>query len=176
MSTPATPAILTAPPSRLPAGHYRVWAQAISFATANAQVDLSANKAQNFTLSALEDYFRQLPGDVIINSLPEATDHDKRMKQLVRNDCTGCHTPSYTLQHKFDEAGWTAIIDLMKMVNVSGVYQGENAKPRPDISLHTNPALAGRRRGERSHQLTGGQDMAIHGGGKGAAVRARGYA
>ena len=113
----------------LPAGHYRVWAQAISFATANAQVDLSANKAQNFTLSALKDYFRQLPGDVIINALPEATDHDKRMKQLVRNDCTGCHTPSYTLQHKFDEAGWTAIIDLMKMVNVSGVYQGENAKP-----------------------------------------------
>jgi streptogramin lyase len=113
----------------LPAGHYRVWAQAISFATANAQVDLAANKAQNFTLSPLKDYFRQLPGDAIINALPEETDHDKRMKQLVRNDCTGCHTPSYTLQHKFDEEGWTKIIDLMKMVNVSGVYQGENAKP-----------------------------------------------
>jgi streptogramin lyase len=113
----------------LPAGKYRVWAQAISFATAKAHVDLAANKAQSFTLSPLKDYIRQLPGDVIIAGLPEATDHDKKMKQLVRNDCTGCHTPSYILQHRFDEAGWTAIIDLMKMVNVSGVYQGEKAKP-----------------------------------------------
>src|SRR5215831_7308771 len=44
----------------LPAGHYRVWAEAISFATAKAQVDLSANQAQTFTLSPLKDYFRQL--------------------------------------------------------------------------------------------------------------------
>ena len=50
----------------LPAGHYRVWAEAISFATAKAQVDLSANKAQSFTLSPLSDYFRQLPGDAVI--------------------------------------------------------------------------------------------------------------
>jgi virginiamycin B lyase len=113
----------------LPAGRYRVWAEAITFATAKAQVDLSANKAESFTLSPLKDYFRQLPGDVIIAGLPEATDHDKKMKQLVRNDCTGCHTPSYTLQHRFDEVGWAKIIDLMKMVNVSGVYQGEKAKP-----------------------------------------------
>jgi streptogramin lyase len=113
----------------LPAGHYHVWAQALTFATADAQVDLAANKARNFTLSPLQDFVRQLPGDAIIASLPEDTEHDRMMKQLVRNDCTGCHTPSYTLQHKFDEAGWTAIIDLMKMVNVSGIYQGEKAKP-----------------------------------------------
>ena len=43
------------------------------------------------------------------------------MKRLVRNNCTGCHTPSYVLQHRFDEAGWSAIIDLMKRVNVYGV-------------------------------------------------------
>jgi virginiamycin B lyase len=113
----------------LPAGHYRVWAQALSFATANAEVDLKANTAQNFTLSALDDYVRQLPGDVVLGSLPAATEHDKKMQRLVRNDCTSCHTPSYPLQHKFDAAGWTAIIDLMKMVNVSGVYQGEKAHP-----------------------------------------------
>src|SRR5690348_15379668 len=53
----------------LPAGHYRVWAQTISFETAKAQVDLAANKAQIFTLAPLKDYFRQLPGDVIINAL-----------------------------------------------------------------------------------------------------------
>jgi streptogramin lyase len=111
------------------AGHYHVWAQAVTFGTADAQVDLAANKAQNFTLSPLKDFFRQLPGDAIIASLPEDNEHDKKMKHLVRNNCTSCHTPSYTLQHKFDEAGWTAIIDLMKMVNVSGIYQGDNAKP-----------------------------------------------
>jgi streptogramin lyase len=111
------------------AGHYHVWAQAVTFGTADAQVDLAANKAQNFTLSPLKDFFRQLPGDAIIASLPEDNEHDKKMKHLVRNNCTSCHTPSYTLQHKFDEAGWTAIIDLMKMVNVSGIYQGEKAKP-----------------------------------------------
>jgi len=113
----------------LPAGHYRVWAQALSFATANAQVDLKANAAQNFTLAPLKDYARQLPGDVFLASLPAATEHDRKMAHLVRNNCTSCHTPSYPLQHRFDAAGWTAIIDLMKMVNVSGVYQGEKAKP-----------------------------------------------
>jgi len=113
----------------LPAGHYHVWAQALSFATAKADVDLAANKAQNFALAPLADYVRQLPGDVFLASLPAATDHDRKMAHLVRNNCTSCHTPSYPLQHRFDTAGWTAIIDLMKVVNVSGVYQGEKAKP-----------------------------------------------
>jgi streptogramin lyase len=113
----------------LPEGHYRVWAQALSFGTGNAQVDLKANVAQNFTLNPLKDYVRQLPGDVFLGSLPVATEHDRKMQHLVRNNCTSCHTPSYPLQHRFDAAGWTAIIDLMKMVNVSGVYQGEKAKP-----------------------------------------------
>jgi streptogramin lyase len=113
----------------MPAGHYHVWAQALTFGTADAQVDLAANKAQDFKLAPLKDFVHQLPGDAMLASLPEDTAHDKKMKQLVRNNCTGCHTPSYTLQHRFDEAGWSAIIDLMKMVNVSGVYQGEKAKP-----------------------------------------------
>src|SRR6202043_4113138 len=101
----------------LPAGHYHVWAQALSFATANAQLDLNANAAQNFTLAPLADVARQLPGDVFLASLPAATEHDQKMAHLVRNNCTSCHTPSYPLQHRFDAAGWAAIIDLMKMVN-----------------------------------------------------------
>ena len=52
---------------------------------------------------------RQLPGDVILGSLPAATEHDKKMQHLVRNNCTSCHTPSYTLQHRFDESGWNAM-------------------------------------------------------------------
>jgi streptogramin lyase len=43
------------------------------------------------------------------------------------NQCTGCHTPSYTLQFRFDEGGWNRIINLMKTVNNRGVpQQGQN--------------------------------------------------
>ena len=107
----------------LPAGKYQVWAQALAFERATGEVDLAARKRQDFVLKPAADYVRQLPGHVIIDSLPDETDADKRMKRIVRNACTGCHTPSYTLQHTFDEAGWTAIIELMKRVNVSGVVQ-----------------------------------------------------
>jgi streptogramin lyase len=110
----------------LPAGKYRVWAQALTFATAKSEVDLSASRRQDFKLDPLKDYARQLPGDLMIASLPDATPDDARLKNLVHNNCTGCHTPSYPLQHKFDAAGWSAIIELMKHVNVSGVYLGPN--------------------------------------------------
>src|ERR1700724_1607768 len=108
----------------LPAGKYRVWAQALTFATAKSEVDLSAAKHQDFKLGTLADFERQLPGDLVIASLPDETPDDARLKNLVHNNCTGCHTPNYPLQHKFDAAGWSAIIDLMKNVNVSGVYLG----------------------------------------------------
>src|SRR5262249_50714238 len=74
-------------------GKYHVWAQALTFATANAEVDISANKAQTFTLTPLKDYVRQLPGEAIIDSLPAAPKHDKKMKPLVYNSCSSCHTP-----------------------------------------------------------------------------------
>ena len=64
----------------------------------------------------------------MLAALPEDTPDDRRMKKLVRNNCTGCHTASYPLQHRFDEAGWNAIIELMKHVNVSGVYLGAEHK------------------------------------------------
>jgi virginiamycin B lyase len=112
----------------LPAGKYRVWAQALSFATAKGEVDLAANAARDFSLKPMTDYARQLPGDLMLAALPEDSDHDKKMKRIVRTVCTGCHTPSYILQHRFDEAGWTAILDLMKHVNVYGIYQGADHK------------------------------------------------
>src|ERR1700739_604568 len=56
----------------LPAGHYRVWAQALSFATAKGAVDLAATAHQDFTLAAIKgDYAQQLPGDLMLASLPE---------------------------------------------------------------------------------------------------------
>jgi streptogramin lyase len=115
----------------LAAGKYKVWAQAVSFETAKGDVDLSAARKQNFTLSPLTDpnrQARQLPGDLIYASLPEDTQQDARMKTLVKNNCTGCHTLSYTLQHRFDADGWYKIIELMKNVNVSGVNVAHERK------------------------------------------------
>jgi hypothetical protein len=109
----------------LPSGSYRVWAQAVGFDTAKAGVDLAAAKKQAFVLKATEDFVKQLPGNAILAALPEDTPHDKLMKQMVRNNCTACHTSSYVLQHKFDEAGWNAIVELMKNVNVYGTYVGK---------------------------------------------------
>src|SRR3984893_13745972 len=99
---------------QLPAGKYRVWAQAISFQTAKADVDLTAARKQGFVLTPTKDFARQLPGNILLSALPEETEKDKRMKRLVRNICTGCHTPSYALQHRFDEGGWDALIELIE--------------------------------------------------------------
>ena len=76
-----------------------------------------------------ERRFRQLPGEMMVAALPEASAEDARMKKIFMNNCTGCHSTSYALQFRFDEAGWSKIIDLMKVVPVTGVYPGPNAKP-----------------------------------------------
>ncbi len=110
----------------LPAGHYRVWAQALSYQTAKGAVDLSANAKQDFLLASMnnpEATFKQLPGNLVLDSLPAQTDEDKRMKRIASVVCTGCHTPSYPLQHRFDEAGWNAIIELMKNVSVKREFR-----------------------------------------------------
>src|SRR5262249_57284373 len=51
----------------LPAGKYRVWAQAISFQTAKADVDLAAARKQGFVLTPTKDFVRQLPGNVMLS-------------------------------------------------------------------------------------------------------------
>src|SRR5262245_22788987 len=112
------------------AGKYKVWAQALSFERALGDVDLSANKQQNLTLTTINDperRWRQLPGELMVASLPEETAADARMKKIFMNQCTGCHTPSYTLQFRFDEDGWNRIINLMRTVNNRGIPQpGQN--------------------------------------------------
>jgi streptogramin lyase len=128
--------------SPLPAGKYRVWAQAVSFATAKAEVELAAARKQDFVLAPLEDFVKQLPGNVMLAALPEETEQDKRMKRLVRNICTGCHTPSYVLQHRFDEAGWYAIIELMKNANVYGTFVGNERKPSGILDYHQKELAA----------------------------------
>jgi streptogramin lyase len=123
----------------LPAGKYRVWAQTLSFQTAKGEVDLSANRKQDFTLAAMatpEQTFKQLPGNLVLAALPEDTQDDQRMKRIVRSTCTGCHTASYPLQHRFDQQGWNAVIELMKNANVYGTYVGKERPPSGLLSFH----------------------------------------
>ena len=123
-------------------GKYRVQAQALSYATARAEVDLATSRHQDLVLKPMKDFVRQLPGDVLLAALPGDTPDDARMKKLVRAECTSCHTPSYVLQHRFDEAGWTAIINLMKHVNVSGIYLGPNHKANAILDFNEKALAA----------------------------------
>jgi len=128
----------------LPAGKYNVWAQALGFETAKGTADLNATAHHDITLKAMTDaeaIYRQLPGELMVAALPEATPEDAAIKKIFTNNCTGCHSPGYPLQFKFDEAGWNKIITLMKVVPGSGVYPGPNAKPSQVID-HNQKQLA----------------------------------
>ena len=124
----------------LPNGKYRVWAQALTYETANGNTELKKKTTrQDFVLQPMknqENWIRQLPGDEFLAALPGDTPEDYRMKTQVRKNCTGCHSASYPLQHRFDEEGWNKILDLMKHVNVLGVYQGPDHKATPNIDFH----------------------------------------
>jgi streptogramin lyase len=123
-------------------GEYQVWAQADSFDTVRAKVNLSATRHQDFVLKPLKDFQRQLTGDQLLASLPDGTPDDRRLKRVFRNSCTSCHQPNYVLQERFDIAGWTAILDLMKRVNVAGGYLGAASEPAPIIDAHEKELAA----------------------------------
>src|SRR5262245_32978734 len=125
------------------AGKYKVWAQTLGFETTKSDVDLSANKKQNLTLTAMTDpeqRWRQLPGEMMVAALPEATADDALIKKIFTNQCVGCHSPGYILQFRFDEAGWNKIINLMKVVANTGVYQ--DRKPNQIIELNQKQLAA----------------------------------
>jgi streptogramin lyase len=129
----------------LPDGHYRVWAQALSYQTGKGELDLAKNGKQDFTLAPMSDAeatFKQLPGNLVLDALPAQTPEDQRMKRIVRTVCTGCHTPSFPLQHRFDEAGWNAIIELMKNANVYGTFVGRERKPSGILDFHQKELAA----------------------------------
>jgi len=123
---------------RLDQGRYRVWAQAVGFATARATVTLAALGeedvvAQDFSLAPIADFTRQLSGPEWMNALPEDTFERRRMKAIFRNNCAGCHQPNFVLQNRFDEAGWRAVIDLMERVGIYGTAPRPDAAPLPLI-------------------------------------------
>src|SRR5437773_7737699 len=129
----------------LPNGKYRVWAQALTYQAANGNAELHKTTRRDFVLQPIknqEDWIRQLPGDEFLAALPADTPEDYRMKTQVRKNCTGCHSASYPLQHRFDEDGWNKILNLMKHVNVLGVYQGPDHKATPNIEFHQKELAA----------------------------------
>ncbi|HYT07496.1 MAG TPA: carboxypeptidase-like regulatory domain-containing protein, partial [Rugosimonospora sp.] len=70
-------------------GEYEVWAQADTFETARAKVNLTAAQYQDFALKPLKEFRRQLTGDQLLASLPDGTPDDRRLKRVFRNSCTG---------------------------------------------------------------------------------------
>jgi len=129
----------------LPAGKYRVWAQALGFETAKSSVDLTAGRHHDLMLRPMTDAeqrIRQLPSELLAAALPEATEDDARIKKIFTNNCTSCHPPGYILQFRFDEAGWNKIINLMKVVPGSGVYPGPGAKANQIIERNQKQLAA----------------------------------
>jgi len=91
---------------RMPAGNYKLWAQAVGFEAGRADVGLAGSvQRRNFTLATKKDFESQLPGDRWVAGLPEATPEDKRMKTVFRTSCGGCHSQGTALLTRFDEKG-----------------------------------------------------------------------
>ena len=137
-------------------GRYKVWAQADGFTIARSSVDLGATKHEDFVLTPTKDVAKQLTGDQMLASLPDQTADDRRLKRIFRNDCTSCHQPNYILQNQFDEKGWTAILEVMKRVNVAGGYAGPNSPIAPQIDNHEKELAAylARARGPEPSSIT----------------------
>ena len=129
----------------LPEGQYRVWAQAPGFETAWASLQNTAKATQDLALQPITDAekaFRQLPSEAMVAALPDSTPHDAFMKKIFMNHCTSCHSPSLTLQYRFDDDGWKKIIALMQMVPVTGIYPGPDAKPNQVMDRYQDQLAA----------------------------------
>jgi virginiamycin B lyase len=126
-------------------GKYRVWAQALSFETNKGEVNLTSGTRHDFKLNIITDQearIKQMPPEMLVDALPQDTVADANIKKVFQNECTGCHTPGYPLQFKFDEAGWNKVINLMKVVPGSGEYPGANAKVSPIIEFNRKELAA----------------------------------
>jgi streptogramin lyase len=124
----------------LPTGNYRVWTNVVKFETGRGNVAIGAtHQRKDFSVKPItnqEAWIKQLSGDEFLAALPGDTPEDFRMKTQVRKNCTGCHSASYPLQHRFDIDGWSKVLDLMKQVNVSGVYPRPDKRMTPNIDFH----------------------------------------
>ena len=112
----------------LPGRRYRMWAQAVGFGTARAELRLDGPASQPFTLKTIEDFTPQLTGTEWYDALPDATAADRRMKHIVRTACSDCHSLAVVLQNRFDEQGWRVIVQRMSETRHTG-WVGRAAAP-----------------------------------------------
>ena len=130
----------------LPDGKYNVWAQALGFETSKGAGRSHRHRSIRTSSSPRSPIptqkIKQLPSEMLAAALPEDTEADANMKRIFHNQCTGCHTPGYPLQFKFDEAGWNKIINLMKVVAGHRRISGPNAKPNGIIEFNRKELAA----------------------------------
>ncbi|OFW29028.1 MAG: hypothetical protein A3J28_08100 [Acidobacteria bacterium RIFCSPLOWO2_12_FULL_60_22] len=96
-------------------GQYRIWAQAVSFEAARSELTIASGKKiqKNFTMKALQNFEKQLSSAEWLDSLPDDTPQDARMKRIFSYTCSACHIPGFVLAKRFDAASWGMIIDYM---------------------------------------------------------------
>src|SRR5205814_1507833 len=70
------------------------------------------------------------------------TPENRRMKGLFRNNCAGCHQPNFVLQNRFDQVGWTRIINVMERVGIYGDPPREDNAPMPLLRAYKNELAA----------------------------------
>ncbi len=112
-------------------GRYHLWAQAVGFDRPSAELMLAAGReaTQALVVTPIDDFTSQLSGAEWLDSLPEETFEDRRMKEIFRVNCTECHSPSVALMNRFDEQGWLAILDLMEQSTYTGWLGGSTPPP-----------------------------------------------
>ena len=80
-------------------GNHHVWAQAEGFATARATATVSkgSSSQRDFTMQPITDMSMQASGSEWMAALPAATKEQRRMRELIRPNCTQCHSTSVIL-------------------------------------------------------------------------------
>jgi virginiamycin B lyase len=118
-------------------GKYQVWSQAVGFGMERSEIQLMPGHSmgRDFVLKKIDDFTNQLSGTEWMDALPDATREDRRMKEIFRVNCIECHQPGLVLQNRFDEQGWTAILNLMEKVSYHG-FSGVATPPRTTIAYH----------------------------------------
>ena len=107
----------------LDAGHYQMWAQAVGYQEKRADLEITPGEIATdketqlgFSLALLHDFSAQLSGSGWLASLPAQTPEDRRMKTILRNNCADCHSANFVLQNRFDQNGWSKVLDLMTKI------------------------------------------------------------
>jgi streptogramin lyase len=104
---------------QLPNGQYRMWAQAVGFELTRAEHAIVSGKPvqQNFTLPVYKDAWRQLSDIEWLDSLPDETAADRKMKRILLYNCGTCHNNGYVLEKRFARADWELLVNHMSKIS-----------------------------------------------------------